>query len=905
MSRDPWFDPIDRPRPLLSPALCALTLALALTLIFTLPAVAAAQTGTVQGRVMEAGSGKPLPSSTVRLVGASSVGVLSDAAGRFVLRGIPAGEQEIEATFLGYEPTTSTISIPEGGTVTADFALTVQAVEVSGITVFGSATRGQAFALQRQKTAPNITNVVSEELFNRFPDRNAAETLRRLPGISVNRDQGEGESVQIRGIDQEYNSLTLNGVRIPAPDEGGGKRSVGLDMINNNLLGEIEVVKALTPAMDADAVGGVVNFGLRSAPAEGVGRVEVGTGLNNQTSDFDSFGNEIFDASSVWGQRFDGDRFGLLLDGAYYRTSRQSKLREFNYDDEDGSIDETIYAQHTNDYDVLRDRFGFSATTDYQFSPGSRAYGTASYNVYLDNEVRREVEYHIEDQEETRETRNRVEDQRVRLFMLGGENDLGPVQLDYRGAWIRATEELPDRTYLRYQRDINYSGFTNDEVKSFDGTTRLTGFPEPTLNRIRRDDMLKDDADLSGQLDLTVPFALADGSSALQFGGKVLRKDVSYERVRFQTSDFTRSETLEEGRFGFEDVRWDDPELQPVITGWGDPFKLDGDYDASETVTALYAMTTLELGPSVTVLTGARWERTSTDFTQPNPETQSEPLTGEGGYDNLMPSAHLTIRPDADSNVRLAYTTGLARPRYEELVPRRVVDEEDRTISYGNPDLEPRTAHSFDVLYERFTSGLGNIGVGTFYKRFNAFHTTRRFEELVDGVPYEARQTVMGDGVAEYFGLEFSFNQPLSLLTATLNDFRLFGNYNYTWSEGEVDGRAIPLTNSPKHTANLSVLYDNPRLGFSFVVASNYRDALLIGVGDADHEDVYFDREFHLDLSLVKTLSDRLSVSTQFNGLTAQREQEVLGNPANGNSRILQWEEYGPYATVSLSYVFR
>lgn len=860
-----------------------------------------AQTASITGRVVESSSEAPLPNAMVEVDG-TGIRVLTDVDGTFSLRRVPTGSQTVTVSFLGYSTARQQVTVAANSSATVNFALDPQAIALDELVVYGEATRGQAKALQQQKTATTITSVVSEELFNRFPDRNAAETVRRLPGISVSRDQGEAEFVQIRGIDQEFNSLTVNGVRIPAPDGDDGIRSVGLDLINNNLLGEIEVVKALTPDMDADAVGGVVNFGLRKAPMGGTARFSGGYGLNNQTSDFETYGRGIGEMAGVVGQRFGEDRFGLLLDGAFYRTQRHSKLKEMEYDDEDGSIDELIFAQHTNDYDVQRQRFGFSATSDYQANPDSRLYLTGSYNVYLDDEVRRIAEFRLDDLEETRETRNRLEDQRVGMVMGGGEHQLGPLGVDYRAAWIRSSEDMPDRTYLRYQRDNDFAGFTNSQIRDFDGTTTFAGLAPLELNRIRYDDKLNQDEDLSGQLNLTLPFGMARGVSSFKFGGKALRKNASLESVRHQMTRFTRADVLSEGTFGYENVRFDGAELAPLLTDWGGPRDINEDYSATEDVMAAYGMATLNLTPKFTAVGGVRYERTTTDFYQPNPETEAIPLSGGGEYDNVIPSVHLTFRPDDRSNIRAAWWNGLARPRYQELIPRRIVDEEERSIRYGNPDLEPRTAQNFDLMFERFTSGLGVVGLGAFYKQFKAFHTTRVFREDVAGVPFEARQTVMGDGTATYWGLEFSFNQRLAFLGGIAQDFSIFGNYNYTHSEGEVDGRTLPLTNSPEHIGNLSLLYDNARRGLSFVVATNYRAPMLIGIGGASHRDVYLDEEFNLDLSVAKTMSRQLSISAQLNGLTARQEREMLGDPSQAGARVLQWEEYGPYGTVNLTY---
>jgi TonB-dependent receptor len=874
---------------------------LLLTLAALLLTSAMARAGTIRGTVTDT-QGKPLPYATVRIDG-TEMGTQADRNGAFTLTGVPDGAQTVRITYVGYAALTEEVAV-SATDARIEAQLRESAITLDETVTYGEATRGQATALQRQRTAPNITNVVSEELFNRFPDRNAAETIRRLPGISMDRDQGEGEFVQIRGIDQAYNSLTIGGVRIPAPDEGGGTRSVGLDLINNNLLSEVEVVKAITPDMDADAIGGVVNFSLREAPAGGVRTIGVGVGLNDQTSDFDTYGKTIQDVNVVVGERFHDGQLGLVVDGAYYATSRHSKLREFEYDDGDGALDEIIFAQHTNDYDIKRQRMGVSASTDYRTGVTGKLFASASYNVYLDDEVRRVVDYNINNNEEERETRNRLEDQRVGLFMLGGEQDLGFGRLSGRAAWIQASEELPDRTYLRYGRDLDLSGFTNEQIKAFDGTSTFPGAEPSTLNRIRYDDMRKEDTDLSGQLDLAIPFQAMARTHEVKVGFKVLSKNVSYERVRFQMTSFARTETLAEGTFGFEDVRYDDSKLSPVLTDWGNPRNITDDYEGSETVTAAYGMVTVHLTDRLSALVGGRFEDTSNDYTQPNPETQDTPLTGEGGYNNFMPSAHLTFRPDDSNVVRAAFTTGIARPSYESLIPRRVVDEDDRTIRYGNPDLEPRTAWNLDLMYERYTSNLGVLGAGLYYKSFDAFHTTRVFDEEINGEVYTASQTIMGDGTATYAGIELSAQQRLAGFSSMLSDVSLFANYNYTWSEGDVGGRTVELTNSPEHIANLSLIYDNADMGLSFVVAANYRDALLIGVTGDERTDVYFEDEFHLEFSAAKKLTRQLTLSTQVSGLTAQREREVLGDPSESFSRVLQWEEYGPTGTINLQYSF-
>ncbi len=885
--------------------------------------------GQITGKVIEAESKTPLPGANLLLVGTNR-GTVTDVDGRFSIQRVAPGAYSLKVTFIGYEDTTKEINITEKQTTTVNFGLLASILEGERMEVIGELTRGQAKALQKQRTSQNIVQVVSEEFFGRFPDRNAAETVRRLPAISISRDQGEGEFVMIRGMNQEYNSLTLNGIRIPAPDADDGIRSVGLDLINNRLLGEVEVIKATTSEMDGDAIGGVVNFGLRRAPAEGTAVIGVSGGYNDQVSDFTKYGRDIQDYYALLGKRFFNNKLGLLLDAAYYKTSRHSKLRQLDFLNAEGVYDETIISQHTNDYDVKRQRYGLNLGTDYQFNQSHRIYLTFNQNTYLDDEIRREVEYIIASKQETRETRNRREDQRLNLAMFGGEHNLGLLQVNYKAARIKSSEEMPGRTYLRYQRKNPFTDYSNNDIAEFDGTTTFSGLDPLKLNRIRYDLIMKEDEDLSGQINFEYPFAFSSNElSSFKFGAKVLNKDVSLDFHRFQQSKFAVAQTTDDGTFGFEDVRYDDPELEEILTAPTESIASSYDsYDASENITSYYGMAELNLTPKFTSIFGVRYEDTKTDFKQPYPNSESVTgrsiLEGSGGYANVLPSVHLLYRFNDKNNLKMAYSTGLARPRYQDLVPRMVISEPPNSntaisdVSYGNPDLEPRTAYNFDLMYDRFTTNLGVFSLGLFYKNFKAWHTTATWYEEHDFVnssgdlepdgineTYLASKPIMGDGTARYYGFEVNAQQRLQPLSPFLKWFAVNANYTFTKSEGEVDGRKITMTRSPKHIANLSLIYDNSNLGLSVVAAANYRDALLTGVGENKYMDTYFDHEFFVDFSIVQKLTGKILLIGQLNGLGITDEHETLGDPGADYARTQQWEKYGLYGTVGLQYTIR
>ena len=118
-------------------------------------------------------------------------------------------------------------------------------------------------ALSRQKAADGVESVLTRDAVGQFPDQNVAESLRRLPGINILNDQGEGRFVSVRGLDPELNATSVNGVRLPAPESD--IRSVALDVISSDSIESIEVKKSLTPDMDADTIGASIEINTTSA----------------------------------------------------------------------------------------------------------------------------------------------------------------------------------------------------------------------------------------------------------------------------------------------------------------------------------------------------------------------------------------------------------------------------------------------------------------------------------------------------------------------------------------------------------------------------------------------------------------------------------------------------------------
>ena len=864
---------------------------LAGTLLF--PALLSAQE-SVSGTIRN-GEGEPLPGATVSIKGTAK-GRVTNTKGWFRFQDVAPGDYTLAVRYLGYQDVDKQITVIRGKSLVLEFTLLEDISMSDEVTVYGKLTKGQAKALNDQKNANNIRNVVSSEIFSRYPDVSAAETVQRLPGIAITRDQGEGEFVQVRGMSEQYNALTVNGQRMPSMEPDAG-RAVGLDMIQTSLIETITVTKALTPDMDADALGGMVNFDLKEAAEKPEYSLYAAYGLNAQESEVETFGNDITSFFGSASRRFLDGKLGLLVAGSYHNTDRGSILESWRYEDKEQSI---LSQRRTLDYDVNRLRYGGVAHVDFQLDEANAWSLVFNHNGYEDDEIRRQARYDIDDDSEQRRTRNRVEDQTMNVLQLSGDNRISKLRLEYAGSWAKANEDLPDRTEFRFQADNELLSTLSPEQQQNLGATSSFDLPALPLNRVSFSQRYTEEETISGSLDLTIPITSSE-NSLVKVGGKLrtLKRDFKEDDITARPSDETPETTIARGDFGFPDIRFEDPEVDALNLD-ADASEIDlenstASYTAEEQVIAGYAMNTTNWTDKLTSVAGVRVEQTSQEYSQ-----TATGRDGEGDYVTVLPSAHLTYKLTPRTQLRAAYSSGLSRPNYTSLVPYESVNDEDMEISRGNPDLEATTAQNYDLMFEHYTDYLGFYSAGAFFKQMNDPIVQQGVTEMVDGEEFLVFSPING-GSATVFGLEFSVSQSLkSLNSDLLRWFTVNANYTYAHSTADFgDERdSLPLVNSPEHTANLSLTYDNNAVGFTAVVAGVYRHQVFNKFEDGDN--IWLDRTVHLDASFSYRVLDQLSVILQLNNLTNESNTEINGDPAEDSSRIHEQETYGIWGTLGL-----
>lgn len=328
------------------------------------------QSGKVRGKVFDKGTREVLPGANILLEG-TSFGAATSQDGEFYIPSVPPGNYNMIVKYIGYKDKIIPITVRPRMTVEVDVELEYVALETGEIIITAQA-EGQMEAINQQLSSNTIKNIVSSDRIKDIPDVNAAESVARLPGISLIRSGGEGQKVTIRGLSPKYNVMMVNGVRMQSTDRDD--RSVDLNMIAPNILSGIEVTKVLTADMDADAVGGVVNLRISKARE----------GLHSNFSIQDSyaslantqpFGNYRI-TGLVSNRYFDG-KLGVQISGYLDKFNRNSDELTASYftNEEDVRINGMLptYLASVTINDLVRDRrrAGGSLVFDYQFSSGS------------------------------------------------------------------------------------------------------------------------------------------------------------------------------------------------------------------------------------------------------------------------------------------------------------------------------------------------------------------------------------------------------------------------------------------------------------------------------------------------------------------------------------------------------
>jgi len=321
--------------------------------------------GVITGRVADS-TGAVVQGAKVQL-NPSGLSTTSDALGEFILAAVQPGSYTLKVTSVGFSNFSKSVDVTAGQTVRADVAMTVAS---SSDQVVVSAANGhdEVQAINEEITSPNILQVMPETQILSLPNANIADAVGRLPGVTVQRDEGEAVYVQVRGLDPRLTNTTIDGVTIPSPESN--VRQVLLATIPADMVQSIELNKTLSANQDADGIGGSVNMVTKLA-----GEAPTINGISTLGYSPIENGRYMGLVDFTVGQRFGANkRWGVIASASYDYNGRgyndiepQPDLNPNNYASAPPYYDDLTLRE----YRTQRLRWGGTMGVDYKLSDHS------------------------------------------------------------------------------------------------------------------------------------------------------------------------------------------------------------------------------------------------------------------------------------------------------------------------------------------------------------------------------------------------------------------------------------------------------------------------------------------------------------------------------------------------------
>jgi len=847
----------------------------ALLLIFSLSTIAAGQSGrgVISGRIVDS-AGAVLPGAQIDLQ-PRAISAVTNGQGEFTISDLPPGEYTVSVHYVGFSALSQPVTVAAGQAARVDATLKVASASEE-VVVYAERAHGEAEAINRELSSDNILQVLPVDVITSLPNTNIADAVGRLPSVTLERDEGEGKYIQIRGAEPRYNNVTINGVEVPSPE--GDVRQIKLDLIPANLIDSVELNKTLSANQNAGAIGGSVDLVTKTAEERPTLYLN---GIGGYTPIVG--GRSLSEFDGTIGQRFGASKkLGILFGGSYDWNGRgiddvEPVPQAIQCDPgTNGCANPSANApffvsyptEDLREYRYYRTRYGFTGNIDYKLGDVSGVYVRFLYS-HFDNFGDRWVYSPTVGTFSTPTVTNpdgsmafnaqiRRPVQVIGSLQAGGKHAMGQWLLLYEVAASRAATE--DQGYA--SADFGGPSGVAFAIDPNPHTPRL--IPQNGFNVYDPNAYTLADLDInktySPQLNLEGAFSVAKNYLAgghfgtFEFGAR-LRNAHKFQDAFDPAYNFSGSTAVfmnsflgsfanshyYDGAFpgSFTSPQVDYSKLRAYFNANQGNFTRDdagtlsntfsNNYDLIERVTAGYAMNTLQFG-RLRLQTGLRFEATNEDLlgNQVSADASGNPtyapIHKSSSYLDPLPSVQARFALWHDSAIRAGYWRGVSRPNFSDLPPIFDITNAPK-VSIGNPDLKPTHANNYDVLFEQYLKPLGVLQAGFFYKQLSdpIYESVSRVitpqlaqqNPLLAPYPLGTVSEPINGSSAHLYGFEIAYQQHLAFLPGPLSGFGLSANYGYTKSDTE----GVPLrTDHPAlqrqapNTFNFSPTYDKGRL---------------------------------------------------------------------------------------------
>jgi len=886
---------------------------------------------TIKGNVSDAKTSETLIGATVHIENGSTVfNTTVKLDGSYIFKNIPAGNYKLTVSFVGYKNSKDyDVVATASGLTILNIKMADNSTDLNEVTITGHADKeSDRSARGDEKRSNNTINVVSAQAIAISPDVLVSNVLQRVSGISVDRSStGDASHVIIRGMDKQYNTTLINGIKIPSPDSKN--RYIPLDIFPAGLVEKIEVYKTLTPDMEGDASGGVVNLVMKTAPDKLRVDGEFGTGYSQLFFDrpFASFDRSTVNskspaeinpgvaadpsafpyqnlltkthnpspnvnASLTIGNRFLDNKLGVLFSGSYQNLYLgQNSFAAIQSNTVAPAVAGGVQDQETGfqstynrQYSTQQQRIGAIGSIDYKFDDNNGINLFATYVALNQYRVRQTIDdtyagytyqgYRgLGSVDNLTETRSDLQDI-LNLTLTGKHKISAPFSLDWTIADSKAEHKLPDDAEF----DTSYGEGPTSPASV---TSEATGNPnEPyvsvtnsistTPTYVNNESRLWEhntDKDISGFLNLHYKATIFGRKITFSAGGMLRHKT----RDNYY-NNYSLPNTIDNSA---GELYTTIPAAKFIFTGSdttndkGSYATNANDYTFTENVQGGYGMFKFYITDHFYVIAGLRAEHTYQTYLT-NLPVYFPAKTGTITYTDYLPSVNLKYDLTNNQALRVSYYESILRPSFDQLVPG-VQSTVDENYGYqGNPYLQHTVIHNYDLRYEFFPGVFDEFMLGGFYKYLINPIETELVQSSKGGADLNNEPENFGN--ANNYGIE-------------LEAKKFFGNFggeiNYTYTDSKIttakkvtiDGELTntnqtrPLQGQAANIGNASLLYKDQRNGLDAQLSLSYIGERIQAVSKYYNLDTWERPSTYLDFSAQKKVGKHFIIYAKANNL--------------------------------------
>ena len=671
--------------------------------------------------------------------------IASDDQGQFRISDVPVGEYTLTVSYVGFATFTTTVKADAGQTANVNAVLKVASVN-DQVMVTAERLQGEAEAINIERMSDEIVQVLPSRVITSLPNTNIADAVGRLPSVSLERDEGEGKYVQIRGTEPRLSNVTINGGNVPSPETN--VRNIKLDVVPSDLVERIEVFKTLAANQDADGIGGTVNLVTRTA-GERPTITLAGQGGYNLIQN--GYGRGGIDGTI--GRRFGSSKkLGALLSGTFDQTNRgidDLEPSQTIMQDPQGNNVAVSNSADLRSYNYYRTRYGFAEGIDYNIKPGTNVYIKGLYSDFHDygetwvytpnsgNSIKSvngsqitffnctEANAPAGCSPGSYQYRHYVRrpDQQIYSFLTGARHDLSSTLIIYEFAGSRSHniggQDFATTNFTGNQAvdlAVNQSDPLRPKFVAQDGTNLY----DPTQYQISNTSLthyIAQQLNFQGAASLARRYSAHSHLGTFEIGLKI-RNSHSTQSENDQLFDAGNNPFALSSVLGsYTNPSYYDNFFKIGSTAYGPTSSYDkivqgflanqanfslnqatsfrrtqrAFFDANERVYAGYAQNVISLG-KFRLQTGVRFEGTTTDFLthqldgtvlDANGNPTIRPVNQNTGYVDVLPSVQVQYQLQTNTNLRGNFSQGISRPNIGDLVPTSLVDPN----SSGGPSV--------------------------------------------------------------------------------------------------------------------------------------------------------------------------------------------------------------------------